>query len=137
MGEATFRKILEGFGKFWNILKETNLGRSWKKQEEKVTFLREKKDFERFWRILKSLGRSWKSKPLKYLGRSKKRRRQPSFTKMITSKAETTTKIHRLVMLDDPVLPAGPAAAAPGSSPEAKQRDPSTISSAWLASQAS
>ena len=56
---------------------------------------------------------------------------------MTTSKAETTTKIHRLVMLDDPVLPAGPAAAAPDSSPEAKQRDPSTISSAWLASQAS
>ena len=73
-------------------MKEANLGRSWKKQEEKVTFLREKKDFERFWKILKSLGRSWKSKPLKYLGRSKKRRRQPSFTKMITSKAETTTK---------------------------------------------
>jgi len=43
LGEATFRKILEGFGKFWNILKEANLGRSWKKQEEKVTFLRERK----------------------------------------------------------------------------------------------
>ena len=92
LGEATFRKILEGFGKFWNILKKANLGRSWKKQEEKVTFLREKKDFERFWKILKSLGRSWKSKPLKYLGRSKKRRRQPSFAKMITGKTETTTK---------------------------------------------
>ena len=65
LGEATFRKILEDFGKFWNILKEANLGRSRKKQEEKVTFLREKKDFERFWKILKSLGRSWKSKPLK------------------------------------------------------------------------
>ena len=59
LGKATFRNILEDFGKFWNILKEANLGRSWKKQEEKVTFLREKKDFERFWKILESLGRSW------------------------------------------------------------------------------
>ena len=122
LGEATFRKILEGFGKFWNILKKANLGRSWKKQEEKVTFLREKKYFERFWKILKSLGRSWKSKPLKYLGRSKKRRRQTSFTKMITSKAGTTTKKNiALSCLTTPVLPAGPAAAAPGSSPEAEQ----------------
>ena len=60
LGKATFRNILEDFGKFWDILKKANLGRSWKKQEEKVTFLREKKDFERFWKILESLGKSWK-----------------------------------------------------------------------------
>ena len=43
LGKATFRNILEDFGKFWDILKKANLGRSWKKQEEKVTFLRERK----------------------------------------------------------------------------------------------
>ena len=61
LGEATFRKILEGFGKFWNILKKANLGRSWKKQEEKVTFLRERKiskDSGRYLKVLEDLGKA-------------------------------------------------------------------------------
>ena len=48
LGEATFRNILEDFGKFWKILEEA-------KREGHLPSRK-----ERFRKILEDLGKSWK-----------------------------------------------------------------------------